>query len=152
MLNAEKYKDELKSLNEADKLWCSAFNKYYMTFGGCLDVKCENCAFNSEKGCSNGRYNWLLSEYKKPIKLSILEYEILKWLEKGGYKYIVRSVDDNLFIYVGMPTRVYNCWDSQSGCKSLSAFNDLFRFVRWTNTDPMLIKDILENCEVTNHD
>ena len=54
MLNAEKYKDELKSLNEADKLWCSAFNKYYMTFGGCLDVKCENCAFNSEKGCSNG--------------------------------------------------------------------------------------------------
>lgn len=31
MINAEKYKDELKELNNADKLWYTAFDKYNMT-------------------------------------------------------------------------------------------------------------------------
>ena len=35
MLNAEKYKDELKELNDSDKLWHTAFDKYNMTFGSC---------------------------------------------------------------------------------------------------------------------
>ena len=76
MINAEKYKDELKSLNDKDKLWCSAFDKRNMIFDSCLNVKCENCAFNCGEGCNNGRYNLLLSEYKNPIILTELEYKI----------------------------------------------------------------------------
>ena len=152
MINAEKYIDELKSLNEADKLWCSAFNKYDMTFGGCLNVKCENCAFNGGKGCNNGRYNWLLSEYKKPIKLIRLEYEILNYiLNNTDYRFIVRDYTGKIFILTHEPTKDFKggYWGVGEGrYENASFLKDLFQFVKWIDDKPTSIKDILDNCIV----
>lgn len=148
MLNAEKYKDELKSLNDADKLWCSAFNKHNMTFGSCLDVECENCAFNSKKGCNNGRYNWLLSEYKKPIILTELEYNILKFIsDNTRHMYIARDCNGNIFLYDVKPkkSKSDHLWIGSGVCHTVM-FNKLFQFVQWEDEDPTSIQEVLDNC------
>lgn len=148
MLNAEKYKDELKSLNDVDKLWYSAFDKRNMTFGSCLDVKCENCAFNGGKGCNNARYNWLLSEYVETILLTELEYNILKFLaDNTSNMYITRNKLGNLYLHKGTPKndKVNGLWIGEYPT-SLIPFNKLFKFITWEDEKPYAIKDILDNC------
>lgn len=148
MLNAEKYKDELKSLNDADKLWCSAFDKHNMKFGSCLNVKCENCAFSGGKGCNNSRYNWILSEYIEHIEVSEFEYNILKYLaDETRHMYIARNKNGNLYVFDVEPTKDkhYNCWSSS--CTHVAViFNKLFQFIKWSDEKPYAIKDILDNC------
>ena len=154
MINAEKYKDELKSLNDADKLWCSAFDKRNMTFDSCLNVKCENCSFNGGKDCNNGRYNWLLSEYKEPVKLSRLEHDILKYLsDNTRHMYIIRNKDGKLFLYDTEPKKIeYNGrWEGR-GVHGMVMFNKLFQFVQWEDEEPTSIQEVLENCEVVEDD
>lgn len=154
MLNAEKYKDELKSLNDADKLWCSAFDKYNMTFDSCINVKCENCAFNGGKGCNNARYNWLLSEYVEPINLTELEYKILKFLAGNTrYMYIARDRNRRLCLYDEEPTKSKtNDWWIGKEEMPIEPFNKLYRFITWEDEEPYAIKDILDNCEVVVYD
>lgn len=146
MINAEKYKDELKSLNEVDKLWYSAFNKRNMTFGSCLDVKCENCAFNGGKGCNNARYNWLLSEYIEPIEVSEFEYNILKYLaDETRYMYVARDKKGSLYLYDAEPIKG-DLWWRGNGATQFIAFNKVFQFIKWEDAEPIAIKDILDNC------
>lgn len=148
MLNAEKYRDELKSLNDVDKLWYSAFDKRNMTFGSCLDVKCENCAFNSGKGCNNARYNWLLSEYIEPIILTELEYNILKFIaDNTSNIYITRTKTGNIFLHRGKPKKdkVNGLWIGEYPT-SLIPFNKLFKFITWEDDKPTLIKYVLDKC------
>lgn len=150
MLNAEKYRDELKSLNDADRLWYTAFDKYNMTLCDCSDVECENCAFNSEEGCNNARYNWLLSEYRETVKLSRLEYEILKHVQKEGFNFITRNNCGNSVIHENKPIKHDGSigWGTTSKSYMLYAFNGLFSFVKWEDEKPTSIKEVLENCEV----
>ena len=154
MLNAEKYKDELKSLNDADKLWCSAFDKHNMTFGSCLNVKCENCAFNGRKGCNNARYNWLLSEYVEPINLTELEYKILKFIaDNTSNMYISRNKRGNLYLHNCEPKKdkINGLWICEYP-NPLIPFNKLFGFIMWEDEEPYSINDILENCVVVEDD
>lgn len=147
MLNSEKYKDELKSLNDDDKLWCSAFDKHNMTFGSCLNVKCENCAFNGGKGCNNARYNWLLSEYIEHIDVSEFEYNILKYLaDNTKYMYIARDKSGFLGVYPSKPDKLNNSWGCYNRTGNLNVFNELFQFVQWSDEKSYTIKDILDNC------
>ena len=149
MINAEKFKDELKELNDADKLWHTAFDKHNMTFCDCIDVKCENCTFNGYKFCNNGRYNWLLSEYKKPIILTELEYNILKYLAYNTeYMYIARDKSDFLGIYHNKPDKLNNAWSCYGRTGHLNVFDELFQFVKWEDEEPYSINDILKNCRV----
>ncbi len=150
MINAEKFKDELKSLNDADKLWCSGFDEYNMTFDGCINMKCENCAFNVGKGCNNARYNWLLSEYKKPIILIELEYDILKFIaDNTSNMYITRTKVGNIYLHKSKPKKdkVNGLWISEYPT-SLIPFNKLFKFITWEDKEPYSINDILKNCRV----
>ena len=152
MINAEKYKDELKSLNDADKLWCSAFDKRNMTFDSCLNVKCENCSFNGGKDCNNGRYNWLLSEYKKPVKLTRLEYELLKYWGKK-YNYIAVDKDGALYTYRYKPSKNEDVWSIEyEYARRQKGFDDLFHFISWADKEPMNIEELLNNCEVIEND
>lgn len=148
MLNAEKYKDELKSLNDVDKLWYSAFNKRNMTFGSCLDVECENCAFNGGKGCNNARYNWLLSEYVEPIEVSEFEYNILKYLaDETRYMYLARDKKGSLYLYDSEPIKEDSKkWWIGRGATQFTAFNKSFQFIKWDVNKQISIKDILDNC------
>ena len=150
MINAEKYKDELKSLNDADKLWCSAFDKRNMTFDSCLNVKCENCSFNGGKDCNNGRYNWLLSEYVEPILLTELEYNIIKFIKDNTkISYIARDKDGTLFLYDSEPHKSKaNDWWLGKGSTPFTPFNKMLSFIKWEDEEPYSINDVLKNCMV----
>lgn len=148
MLNAEKYKNEI--LEKSNVVFDFSISKDRHTIEKCLGV-CDNCIFcNIGEHCSNVKVKWLLSECKEPVKLTRLEYEILKHiLNHTEYAYITRERDGALFIYKAKPCKTayyWNCYDV-SGFKY---FNDLFQFVQWEDSTPTLIKDVLENCEVVN--
>lgn len=74
----------------------------------------------------------------------------MKWLEKGGYKFIVRSPSDNLMAHDSTPKKVFNGWVSENGYKSLSSFNELLHFIKWEDTEPRSIEKLLQNCAVEN--
>lgn len=162
MINAEKYKNELlKVINENEQDFI-AFDDRDNSIKNCNAMLCKACKFSKNKTgviCTQTKLKWLLSEYKEPVKLTRLEYEILKWLEKGGYKFIVRSPSDNLIAYNSAPRKVFTGWVSENDFnelvfenkyKMLWSFNELFKFVKWEDEKPISIKEILKNCAVEN--
>lgn len=151
MLNAERFKEEI--------------NKHNNEFGladnivDCGTLGCRNCRFsrlNNSDGviimCSTRKVKWLLSEYKEPIKLTRLEYDILKYLsDNTKHMYIVRNKDGKLCIFDFEPVKnKVNDWWSGRYMYGMVMFNKLFQFVQWEDSTLTLIKDVLENCEVVN--
>ena len=151
MLNEERFKEEI--------------NKHNNEFGladnivDCGTLGCRNCRFsrlNNSDGviimCSTRKVKWLLSEYKEPIKLTRLEYDILKYLsDNTKHMYIVRNKDGKLCIFDFEPVKnKVNDWWSGRYMYGMVMFNKLFQFVQWEDSTPTLIKDVLENCEVVN--
>lgn len=155
MLNAEKYKKEILKIVEEGYYFAISKDRQNIV-GRCDGIECKNCIFDDDECAYNlSRMKWLLSEYKEPIKLTRLEFEILKWLDKEGYKYIVRDSSDNLEAHDSTPKKVfsnYNGWISKNEFKTLSPFNELFHFIKWEDEEPALIKQVLKNCEVTDDD
>ncbi len=94
---------------------------------------------------------WLYEEeHKEPIKLSRLEYELLKYFS-CEYKYICRDSDNNdskLYIYVNKPTKNIKVWGTTGGCVSFDTFKNLFKFVKWEDKEPTSIQNVLGNCMV----
>ncbi|MEE0335241.1 MAG: hypothetical protein UDR60_10060 [Catenibacterium mitsuokai] len=150
MLNAEKYRAEI--LGKDCKFGLS--NRICK----CCYEECATCVFSLENNPNDGLSNactirkvkWLLSEYKETAKLSKLEYEFLKWSEKKGHKYIVRDKINHLFIFKDAPIKRENCWVPESSYCSIALFDNLFKFIKQEDEEPIAIKDILENCEVVN--
>lgn len=151
MLNAERFKEEINKHN----------NEFGLTdsIADCKTLECRNCRFshlnNSDDEiilCSTRKVKWLLSEYKEPIKLSRLEYDILKYLsDNTKHMYIVRNKDGKLCIFDFEPVKnKVNDWWSGRYMYGMVMFNKLFQFVQWEDSTPTLIKDVLENCEVVN--
>lgn len=152
MLNAEKYKKELLEFTKKEKSMKFALKEDNTNmFADCRDICCVDCLLSTtEDICPIERMKWLLSEYKAPIKLSRLEYEFLKWSEKKGHKYIVRDKINHLFIFKDAPIKRENCWVPESSYCSIALFDNLFKFIKQEDEEPIAIKDILENCEVVN--
>lgn len=154
MLNAEKYKKEILEITEKGHHFAVIKDRKNIV-GTCDGIGCEKCIFKHYYICDFLRMKWLLSEYKEPIKPTRLEFEILKWLDKEGYKYIVRDSSDNLEAHDSTPKKVfsnYNGWISKNEFKTLSAFNELLHFIKWEDEEATSIKEILENCEVMDDD
>lgn len=153
MLNAEKFKEKISKFTNNGRDF--SVNKRSNEIEICCASNCSECLFSISKGfsCACGVTNWLLSEYKEQlIKVSKLEYEILKWLENEGYKYIVRDRENNLFIFKDAPTKNRAYWVSKSGYNPISLFNNLFKFVQLSDEKPTSIKEVLNNCEVVEDD
>lgn len=153
MLNAEKYREEI--LENSNVVSDFSMSKDKHTIKKCLGV-CKDCFFHDlGDHCSNIKVKWLLSEYKEPVKLSKLEYGILKHiLNHTEYRYIVRSFN-NVYVYTHEPINdlVGGIWCVGEGTyEKVSPLKDLFQFVKDGEYDPMLIKDILNNCEVVDYD
>lgn len=147
MLNAEKYKNEI--LEKSNVVFDFLISKDRHTIEKCLGV-CDNCIFcNIGEHCSNVKVKWLLSEYKEPIKLSKLEYDILKWIkENTQFEYIVRNEIGHLFASSEKPTKQQYVWTYRERNHELSIFDKLFKFVKCEDEEPIVIADILNNCEV----
>lgn len=147
MINGEKYKNEiLEHVCPLDSFALLKGNKIVR----CCEASCTECSFNGTGGCDfETKFKWLLSEYKEPIKLSRLEYEILKWAKKEGYKYIVRTSSNGVFVHANKPNKLNYCWASEDvNDEYLGMFNKFFQFVKWEDEEPTLIEEVLNNCEV----
>lgn len=156
MLNAERFKEEINKYN----------NEFGLTdsIADCKTLECRNCRFshlnNSDDEiilCSTRKVKWLLSEYKEPIKLSKVEYEILRYLYKRDYRYITREKSERVIAFKGRPhKRDYDTWNTISGEKigylDLYDFSNLFQFTNWEDSEPTLIQGVLNNCEVVESD
>lgn len=151
MLNAEKYKNEI--LEKSNVVFDFLISKDRHTIEKCLGV-CDNCIFcNIGEHCSNVKVKWLLSEYKEPIKLSKLEYDILKWIkENTQFEYIVRNEIGHLFASSEKPTKQQYVWTYRERNHELSIFDKLFKFVKCEDEEPIVIADILNNCEVIKNE
>lgn len=160
MLNAEKFKKEI--LDIAERGYCFAVSKDRQNIArSCDDLECDDCIFNEGDDCSCNfpRMKWLLSEYKEPVKLTRLEYEILKYLfNDTEYRYIVRDKYYHegdifyLYIFKNRPREDSGGWHSNDPYdrSQFYAFNNLFKFIKFEDEKPTLIQSILENCEVVN--
>lgn len=154
MINAEKYRDELLKFIEKRDAGSFTFSKCEEgNFWQCGGKPCFECGMVKERSnCSLARLKWLLSEYKEPVKLSRLEYDILKYLsDNTAYLYIARDKSGKLFVFRMEPIKNIDCWNG-NGCNSLTAFDKLFQFVQWKDSTPTPIKEVLKNCEVIENE
>ena len=152
MINAEKHKNELRTLFKLNKLQDCALKKDNESFGSCYNIGCKNCMFNDKEGCTYARIKWMLSECKEPLKVSKLEYDILKYLsDNTRHMYIVRNKSGDIYLYDLEPekSRIGNWWEGR-GVHVMVMFNKLFQFVQWEDEEPTSIKEVLENCAVEN--
>lgn len=151
MLNAEKYKNEI--LENSNAVFDFSMSKDKHTIKKCLGV-CDDCFFH-EAGdhCSNIKVKWLLSEYKESVKLTELEHGILEHLiEKRQYRFVVRERNGIIYAYKSKPKKEADSWGSLSLNNELGLFNNLFQFVKWEDSKPTSIEDVLNNCEVVESD
>lgn len=153
MLNAEKFKDELLEILSENRY--IEVDKYDRKIRKCTGNNCPKCMFGitalgkGRDSCSIAAMLWLVSEYKEPVKLTRLEYEILKWLIDKDYKYIARDSGGGLYVYYEQPPKKDRIWGSALGDHfSICDFRDLFHFVKWEDSTPTSIQEVLENCEV----
>ena len=155
MLNAERFKEEILNIVN-DDFYISVNKNNPNGVSKCGSFPCTDCMFSKlEDGkirCTKNRMNWLLSEYKEPIKVSKLEYDILKYLSDNTvHMYIVRDGNGNICLYDAEPKKSGNGdWWVGCGVHGMVMFDKLFQFIKWEDSTPTLIKDVLENCEVVN--
>lgn len=148
MINAEKFKKEILAMMDKNDRF-AIDNKNVLR--KCVDLKCSECLFG-EGLCYFERMKWLLSEHKEPIKVSKLEYDILKYLSDNTvHMYIVRDGNGNICLYDAEPKKSGNGdWWVGRGVHGMVMFDKLFQFIKWEDSTLTLIKDVLENCEVVN--
>lgn len=151
MLNAEKNKKKILDITERGYYFAVSRDGQNIV-RSCDCLNCEDCIFDEEDdcGCSFSRMKWMLSEYKEPIKLSRLEYEILKHVQKEGFNFITRNNCGNSVIHETKPIKHDGSigWCTTSKSYMLYVFNGLFQFVKFEDKDPTSIQEVLENCEV----
>lgn len=97
------------------------------------------------------RYELDELESLEQIKLTRLDYEMLKFLQKQGVKYICRDKGGLINLYEKEPYIMsHNCtWCVGGKCGYLGKFTEqLFQFVTWESQKYYVIKDVLENCEI----
>ena len=96
--------------------------------------------------CTECTTNWLKSEHKEQIKLSDAERVILENIDKE-FKWISRDKDDNqLFIYTVKPIKneIKKNWGAEGDNADLELFNHLFQFIKWEDTEPYKIEELLK--------
>lgn len=121
MLNVEKYKSEIAELLNTK---CTGADE------------CEHCPF--DKLCSqmvsvDQIEKWLFEECQEPIKLTKVQYEILKSLKKKGFSSCAIS-NGKLLAYEGNIDALYSILGIE--------------VIDESSQESQLIKDILENCVV----
>ena len=154
MLNAEKYKDEILEFIDKEKTMFFSFEKDDVNvFKKCCNTRCGDCLLSEiEEPCITARIKWLLSEYKEPVKLTKFEYSILEWLYNECYEYIARDRDGDLSIFCSQPYKMNDSWNCDDDDYFIPMFNKLFGFIKWEDTAPVNIDNVLNNCEVIEND
>lgn len=151
MLNIEKYKEKILAIR-------SEGGDFAISKGGpnlirnCMEFECDNCAFSNGNLCTSNRLDWLLSEYKETVKLSRLEYGILKFAINKNYEYIARDCDGQLYVFMEKPHKDESFWKTDGYYSMLEMFSVLFRFVKFEDEEPTSIREVLKICEVLENE
>lgn len=151
MINAEKFRKELLELSNQNIAF-AVRKENQNAVVRCDSIKrCTDCLFGRGR-CSVNSTKWLLEEYKERVKLTKLEYDILKYLsDNTRHMYITRDGNGNIFLYDVEPEKSKSApWWTGRGMCHMGMFNKLFQFVQFEDEEPRAIKDILESCEVVN--
>lgn len=147
MKNKEKFAKEIVELacNGRDVAVCKSTGKPI----DCLDIVCSKCSF-AVGSCTESRKEWAESEYIEPVKISKRDRAFLDYI-KDRYKYIVRDLDGDLYVYTEKPEKMIVCYDGLL-CESrtLNKICDIkLPMIKWEDDKPWLIEDLkkLEVCE-----
>ena len=139
--NYEHYREEIKNTNLSIRCF---LNK--------LRTSSYDCHRDGEIGCNEcleESLEWLFSEYKEPIQMTLFEKSILECAVNHGYEWIARdSIDNLLSVHKEEPEKSNKTWISFEVENPLDLFNDKFQFIQWTDEEPYHIPTLLEECEV----
>lgn len=119
-------------------------NKNIMTKKDIIDCMTDG-------GSSEWGYHITRLEPLEIIKITQLDYEMLKFVQKQGAKYICRDKDGLLNLSKKEPSIMSNdyAWWIEGECCYLDSFTmQLFQFVKWEDKKYYVIEDVLNNCEV----
>ncbi len=101
------------------------------------------------------RYELDELEPLETFKMTRLDYEMLKFVQKQGAKYICRDKKGLLNLFENEPYIISegDSWYAKGKCEYFDNFTQqLFQFVTWESQKYYVIKDILNNCEVVDDD
>ena len=97
------------------------------------------------------RYELDELEPLETIKITQLDYEMIKFVQKQGARYICRDKGSLLNLYEKEPHIMNDGRTWWASCEHgyLGNFtNQLFQFVTWESQKYYVIEDVLNNCEV----
>ena len=154
MKNFEKWEKEIKEIVNSNKPIAVVNNKPCV-----CDPQCSQCRFNKNngdmRGCIVKGFEWLYEEYKESkeyIKLTRLDYELLKFLQKQGARYISRDKKGALNVTKNKPERDNGTWIAAGEFEYCTGyFKGLLSFVKSEYIAPVPIQNILDNCEVVEN-
>ena len=147
MTNYEKYKDKIEN-------HVKNHNSSVNCFIAFLRNETQKCTISDCNNCILKNLDFLFSEYKEPIKLTLHEKCILESLDKE-YEWIVRGKNDMLYLFENKPSKgnigFWYCSKESNG-KDLYFFDHLFKFIKWEDEEPRNIQELIENCEAIEDD
>ena len=153
MTNGEKYKDDI-----IDKYQNLIKEKVIDGDGNRMNIAIKEIAYKycgmRLVGASN-TFKWLFEEYKEPpVKLTRLEYLLLKLFYEKDFRYLTRGVGGYLYMHKGKnpPQKESGMWFNRNPYITFDVINDLFQFVQWEDQEAKPIKKILNNCEVVENE
>ncbi len=149
MKNWEYYEDELMEFLEKHNFGNVAIKNG--KFECCSDISCDECEIRNKGFCSRALIKHLYEEHIEKVKITRLEYELLKYfLHDKEYKFVARDKCGALYWYKDKPIKESTEWINKAIGDSyiLSLINNLFQFIKWEDEEPTNIKKILNNCEV----
>lgn len=95
------------------------------------------------RDCGKCKADWLKEEHKEKITLSEAERIILENIDKE-YKWIIRDEDEALRIFEEKPKKLETLWGNSKSFENLNAFNHLFQFITWNDSEPYNIEELLK--------
>ena len=153
MTNGEKYKDDI--IDEYQNL---LKEKVIDGDGNRMNRAIKEIAY---KYCgmrllgASSTFKWLFEEYKEPpVKLTRLEYLLLKLFYEKDYRYLTRGIGGYLYMHKGNnpPQKKSGMWFNCETYITFDVINDLFPFIKWEDEESTLIEKLLNNCEVVEDD
>ena len=152
MKNKEKYEECV--LTFACDEW--GFGVYEKTgeMESCMKMQCTDCLFYvKEETCRTSRRKWLESEYVKKPVISKKDRAFLEYLREE-FKFVARDEGGKLFAYKVQPKKENTYWKCTRGnCLLLNGkLNIDFPMVKWSDSEPWLIKELKKLEVVENYE
>lgn len=113
----------------------------------CDGTKCSLCLFR-DYDCKEKTREWAESEYiEKPV-ISKMDRAFLDYLGEEC-KFIARDENGELFVYIGEPHKLIDCWEVDccenvicEADKPLRMFNIDLPMIKWEDCNPWFIDDL----------